>query len=218
MEANPHSLPHAGVGGDMISPGSSADLVFWAHHAYMDKLYHIWQTQHTNSEQFADLNQTLPGYDMKVKDVLWINDLCYSYSSGSGAGSMRTSNSINTNNINPSVTGKNDQINSNSTDICDPFDRSNRTCTRQVRKMSDEQIQKLGLNHESVRSVENYLDNFIKGINEAGIVSKTAISDAFDSTINLLGNGKSIVLSGQLFNRKEFIPYLIAAKKALLGI
>lgn len=69
-----HNQVHVYVGGTMATAYSPADPVFWLHHAECDRLWYIWQLQH--SEQVPTLNRRaaiLDPWAEKYSDVLKID-------------------------------------------------------------------------------------------------------------------------------------------------
>ena len=78
---NIHDGVHGWVGGDMgFVPTAAFDPIFWSHHAMIDRLWWIWQTKHGNSNiSSALLDVVLAPFNMKVRNVLNINDLGYDY-------------------------------------------------------------------------------------------------------------------------------------------
>lgn len=78
-----HNDVHNAVGGTMGTERSPADPLFWMHHAFVDKLWAHWETQH-NGEQFqpsnaADTLHPTPLITHKVSGLLDISALGYSY-------------------------------------------------------------------------------------------------------------------------------------------
>jgi tyrosinase len=78
---NIHDGVHGWVGGDMgFVPTAAFDPIFWSHHAMIDRLWWVWQTKNGNSNLSSDLlDVVLAPFNMKVRDVLNINDLGYDY-------------------------------------------------------------------------------------------------------------------------------------------
>jgi len=78
---NIHDGVHGWVGGDMgFVPTAAFDPIFWSHHAMIDRLWWVWQTKHGNSNiSSALLDVVLAPFNMKVRNVLNINDLGYDY-------------------------------------------------------------------------------------------------------------------------------------------
>jgi tyrosinase len=69
------------VGGDMGRLSFAAyDPIFWSHHTMIDRLWWLWQVKNGNSNISPDLlDQVLAPFNMKVRDVLNVNDLGYDY-------------------------------------------------------------------------------------------------------------------------------------------
>ncbi|KAJ1989404.1 hypothetical protein H4R33_002073 [Dimargaris cristalligena] len=91
----PHWLVHTSIDGDMSSPYAPNDLLFFLHHAYMDKLWNDWMERDPSGARFAEYNGALKngtpvspddfidGFgDLRVRDVLNTtahDTLCYTY-------------------------------------------------------------------------------------------------------------------------------------------
>ena len=87
MEFGSHVGGHTWTGGTMASPSSPADPLFYLHHCQIDRIWAIWQLNHSDSVQYDlgnSCSSTFP--DTFVP----INDLMFSGSIGSAAtpGSM----------------------------------------------------------------------------------------------------------------------------------
>ncbi|KAJ3161194.1 hypothetical protein HDU86_007816 [Geranomyces michiganensis] len=66
VEGNPHALVHDAIGGHMGSVRYSAnDVLFWLHHANIDRMYAVWQAEHPDlALQFDGLEaDRTPGGD-----------------------------------------------------------------------------------------------------------------------------------------------------------
>jgi tyrosinase len=50
FEGNPHGWVHVRVGGQMSGMNSPSDPLFWSHHAFIDKIWGIWQDCHGYDE------------------------------------------------------------------------------------------------------------------------------------------------------------------------
>jgi tyrosinase len=89
---NYHNNVHVWVGGHMGDiPFAAFDPIFWAHHAMIDRIWRIWQLEHSKSALPASLlNQALPPFNMTVAQTLDTDALGYDYavqvtgSSGTG--------------------------------------------------------------------------------------------------------------------------------------
>lgn len=83
---NIHDRIHGWVGGSMgIVSVAAFDPIFWSHHCMVDRLWYLWQLQHGNSGMPANMyDMPLEPFNLRVRDVLNINDLGYEYA-GSGA-------------------------------------------------------------------------------------------------------------------------------------
>lgn len=78
---NQHDAVHGWVGGDMgIVAQSAFDPVFWSHHCMIDRLWYLWQVKHgVNNIPPSYLNRTLAPFPLRVKDVLDVRQLGYTY-------------------------------------------------------------------------------------------------------------------------------------------
>ena len=76
-----HDRVHGWVGGDMgIVAQSAFDPIFWSHHCMIDRLWYLWQVRHgVGNLPPSYLNRTLAPFPLRVKDVLDIRQLGYSY-------------------------------------------------------------------------------------------------------------------------------------------
>ncbi|MGA2596829.1 MAG: tyrosinase family protein [Bryobacteraceae bacterium] len=78
LESGPHSEIHDWVGLAMSIPVTATnDPVFWIHHGYVDNLWAQWQQ--TNSGTPSNVDQTLPIFNNKIRDVMSISTLGYEY-------------------------------------------------------------------------------------------------------------------------------------------
>jgi hypothetical protein len=81
LELGPHAEVHIAIGGTMNSGSSPADPLFWLHHANIDRIWALWQTQHPAAKP-PNPNEVLqppPLFNVKVSSVLDIAALGYSY-------------------------------------------------------------------------------------------------------------------------------------------
>jgi tyrosinase len=78
---NQHDRVHGWVGGDMgVVAQSAFDPIFWSHHCMIDRLWYLWQVRHgVGNIPPSYLNRTLAPFPLRVKDVLDIRQLGYSY-------------------------------------------------------------------------------------------------------------------------------------------
>ncbi len=79
---NLHGIVHNWVGGAMSNPRKSPkDPLFFLHHAFIDKTWADWQAKNPTRNFESDmLEAELTPYDtLKVRDVMNINNLGYSY-------------------------------------------------------------------------------------------------------------------------------------------
>ncbi|TGO32564.1 hypothetical protein BHYA_0306g00070 [Botrytis hyacinthi] len=109
LESGPHKWIHLGIGGEMPTPGSTNDPIFFLHHAQIDRLWWKWQHRKPNGRlrdydameedlknnsksessdsgaSGVSLNDPLKlygiGEDIKVEDVMSTETplLCYKY-------------------------------------------------------------------------------------------------------------------------------------------
>lgn len=79
-----HDNVHGWVGGYMGQvPVAAFDPVFWAHHCMIDRIWWLWQVKNGNANIPANLlDVPLAPFNMKVRDVLNVNDLGYDYAAG----------------------------------------------------------------------------------------------------------------------------------------
>ncbi|KAJ3214962.1 hypothetical protein HK099_006578 [Clydaea vesicula] len=87
VEGALHAYPHVNLGGDMATMGSPADPLFFAHHAYIDKLWSDWQAldaaRYTKYSVRARVTDKLAYYNVPVSRCLDHKvNLCYGYSYG----------------------------------------------------------------------------------------------------------------------------------------
>jgi tyrosinase len=78
---NQHDAVHGWVGGDMgVVALSAFDPIFWSHHCMIDRLWYLWQVKHgVNNIPPSYLNRTLAPFPLRVKDVLDVRQLGYTY-------------------------------------------------------------------------------------------------------------------------------------------
>lgn len=81
LEFGVHNAFHRAMGGDMVTPWSSNDPLFYGHHAYMDLLYRRWENRagiDTSSE--ADPNRQMrPWTETTTEATLGTGKRCVSY-------------------------------------------------------------------------------------------------------------------------------------------
>jgi len=78
---NQHDAVHGWVGGDMgVIARSAFDPIFWSHHCMIDRLWYLWQVRHGVANiPPSYLNRTLAPWPLRVKDVLDVRQLGYTY-------------------------------------------------------------------------------------------------------------------------------------------
>jgi tyrosinase len=76
-----HDNVHGWVSGDMGVVATAAyDPIFWAHHTMIDRIWWMWQVRKGNGDiPTALLDVVLAPFNLKVRDVLNVNDLGYDY-------------------------------------------------------------------------------------------------------------------------------------------
>ncbi len=63
-------------------PSAGFDPIFWSHHCMIDRLWYMWQLEHPNALPPRNImEESLPPSRLKVKDVLDIDELGYTYAS-----------------------------------------------------------------------------------------------------------------------------------------
>ena len=75
-----HVPGHTWTGGTMASPRSPADPLFYLHHCMVDRLWAIWQANHTSADQYTLDDR--PGYPRYPAAYVRENDLMFSGSLG----------------------------------------------------------------------------------------------------------------------------------------
>jgi tyrosinase len=97
LEYGPHSVVHSIIGGShgQLATGvSPEDLLFWVHHCFMDKLWDKHQRRHGYTFEGGAYNENVRDTDevgfapwkKQVREVLRSDDICVSYSYGTGGG------------------------------------------------------------------------------------------------------------------------------------
>jgi len=89
VELAPHGAVHVGIGSDMSTMYSPNDPIFYAHHAYIDKIWSDWQaidarrlrdySGHTAQGTNGQLTDVLAPWNTRVQDVMDTTHLCYRY-------------------------------------------------------------------------------------------------------------------------------------------
>ena len=76
-----HNQVHGVIGGSMgIVANAAYDPIFWAHHAYVDRAWRLWQLNHPATGLPASvLNQALAPFPMTVQQTLSVTALGYDY-------------------------------------------------------------------------------------------------------------------------------------------
>ncbi|KAM0304125.1 hypothetical protein ACHAO8_011397 [Botrytis cinerea] len=83
LESGPHKWIHLGIGGEMPTPGSTNDPIFFLHHAQIDRLWWKWQHRKPNGR--------LRDYDAMEEDL---KNNSKSESSDSGASGVSLSDPL----------------------------------------------------------------------------------------------------------------------------
>jgi tyrosinase len=80
-----HNWVHGSIGGTMGSvPRAAYDPIFWAHHAFVDRLWRLWQLRHSSVNLPPSLlNQALAPFPMTVQQTLSVTSLGYDYARSS---------------------------------------------------------------------------------------------------------------------------------------
>lgn len=78
LELGPHADVHVAIGGTMNSASSPADPVFWLHHANLDRLWTVWQSEHPRV-RVPQRSTVLQPFGVRVADVLDPQELGYTY-------------------------------------------------------------------------------------------------------------------------------------------
>lgn len=94
-----HAPTHNFVGGgncDMSEMSSPTDLIFYLHHAFIDKIFWDWQNAHDKTMKTysgtaanggkASLNNILTPFKAKAGDAVDTRDFCYTYQKGKTSG------------------------------------------------------------------------------------------------------------------------------------
>lgn len=81
LEGQLHNRVHGWTGGHMgVVAVAAFDPIFWSHHCMVDRLWWMWQVRNGNGNFPTDLLDTvLAPFNMRVRDVLSVNDLGYDY-------------------------------------------------------------------------------------------------------------------------------------------
>lgn len=90
FETPMHNLVHFNIGGDMPTPQSTNDPIFWIHHGFVDKIWADWQLMHRqisrnyggvnrNGSIALDSDDLLSFNGLKVVDVMDTWRFCYKY-------------------------------------------------------------------------------------------------------------------------------------------
>lgn len=79
-----HDRVHGWVSGDMgVIATAAYDPIFWSHHAMIDRIWWLWQVRNGHGNISPDLlDVVLAPFNLKVRDVLNVNDLGYDYAAG----------------------------------------------------------------------------------------------------------------------------------------
>lgn len=83
LEFGVHNAFHRAIGGDMVTPWSSNDPLFYAHHAYMDLLYRRWENRAgvdtATSPGVDSSRQMTPWSETTTEATLGTAKTCVSY-------------------------------------------------------------------------------------------------------------------------------------------
>ena len=136
--------------------------------------------------------------------------LCYVYSNGSPTSTIRNQKNERRDSM---VLRKRNGINSaGSSGTCDPMDRSNSTCTRNLQTLTQVQVQMHRLDEKKVRETERVINSFVDGINNVGIVSESALMNReSDAPFRYLSQAKMETTCKGLQEYFELMPYFTPA-------
>ncbi|RKP23830.1 hypothetical protein SYNPS1DRAFT_18034, partial [Syncephalis pseudoplumigaleata] len=84
LEARPHAAVHLNLGNQFSGPSATNDPIFFAHHAFIDHLWALWQRrrpEHANDMGVLSMDAKLPAFDVPVSTVVHTeaDGLCYRY-------------------------------------------------------------------------------------------------------------------------------------------
>ncbi|ORX96097.1 Di-copper centre-containing protein [Basidiobolus meristosporus CBS 931.73] len=96
IEPGPHGSVHNNIGGDFRYMTSANDPIFFLHHAFVDKIWADWQRSHRSMAndyggvnlvdgRNATVNDNLPPFNTRVRQILNTDNLCYRYSQSQSA-------------------------------------------------------------------------------------------------------------------------------------
>jgi tyrosinase len=75
-----HNQVHVFVGGTMGEMQSPADPIFWLHHAEIDRIWAIWQTNHANGHpSLIGQKAVMDPWTYRYKDLTLLTELGYIY-------------------------------------------------------------------------------------------------------------------------------------------
>jgi tyrosinase len=80
LETDTHNRVHRWVGGIMTTMLSPADILFWLHHANIDRIWSKWQENHANMNPSLDGNdEIMDPWNYREPELRKITDLGYIY-------------------------------------------------------------------------------------------------------------------------------------------
>ncbi|KAJ2711296.1 hypothetical protein H4S00_006102 [Coemansia sp. D1744] len=192
MENSQHGLAHLGVRGDMSTKHSANDFLFMLHHAFIDRIWSIWQDDgHRTTfdgpgsmgEEEMTLDSKILFFQDTVEDVMYLGrgQMCYEYDEPSSE---------------PDLLSKRDNINSDLTSLphdvlckwypksCDQATSDNTTestapiahiALKQLplpAEISQEAMEMHGFDPAAVQRMADEARKFVEDMNAAGFVPK----------------------------------------------
>jgi len=198
IEATPHTIPHGAIGGDMSQMRSPNDPLFWLHHCFIDKIWYDWQSMSPDRAAAysgfnfgntpASVNDPIPEYeDITIGAVLNSEGdaLCVRYEGGGPpAAAPRFINP------NPDEEQSADELPSlDMSDIFGPNAQPSANATERLilppppadggeqasdcpipQPLTDEIIQRFGLNAVAIRAQEARIADFIRASCAQGLL------------------------------------------------
>ncbi|KAJ2001595.1 hypothetical protein GGI04_000705 [Coemansia thaxteri] len=107
IEFSLHGTVHLALGGDMVQDYSPNDIVFWVHHANVDRVWSVWQLQNPNqnfwsmdgydaSGKAMTYTSPVPHYGDQVISTMRLgsNGMCFYYDNGNSVSSRQLSTPV----------------------------------------------------------------------------------------------------------------------------
>jgi len=201
FEAGPHAQPHVAIGGDMGTMSSPNDPIFYAHHAFVDKMYYQWQQAKpslANTFPLATDTQLEP-YPQTIDQVFDISSLCYSYedltatqataTQSAAARLVRRSAQSASDDQDTDASPANATTSLPANPSYAPEDRGNLRALRYTSPLPSAWIEMQGFDETTVRSYESHNRDTVDQINAiAGYVSPAALCRRVDLVASLVGS------------------------------